>query len=409
VKIISFTLMAYPYLPDDFEKQYHSVYIDIPSELYDPALGHKAYNDYLDELELAASLGFDGVGMNEHHSNAYGLMPSPNIMAASLARRTKDCALVVLGDSIVLHNPSTRIAEEFAMLDVMSGGRMVAGFPLGTAMDTNYAYGQTPITMREKYREAHDLIIKAWTEPEPFIWNGKYNQLRYVNIWPRPIQKPHPPIWIPGGSSPETWEWVIEHDYLYAHTSVSGHTRAKYFLDHYFSLVEAAGKEPNPYRLATTQPVFVANSESEAEEMYSEAVDYFFDKCRHIYPGFANVPGYQTMRGIKETMDARSHGVGGYGEGMSSWKERVAAGAVVAGTPDQVAERLRDYCKTMRIGHLLALLQFGNLDRERTMFNVQLFAEKVLPQLKDLWEGEWEDHWWINPLAASQRATVAAR
>jgi alkanesulfonate monooxygenase SsuD/methylene tetrahydromethanopterin reductase-like flavin-dependent oxidoreductase (luciferase family) len=409
VKVISFTLMAYPYLPDDFEKQYHSVYIDIPSELYDPVLGHKAYNDYLDELELAAALGFDGVGMNEHHSNAYGLMPSPNIMAASLARRTKDAALVVLGDSIVLHNPSTRIAEEFAMMDVMSGGRMIAGFPLGTAMDTNYAYGQVPITMREKYREAHDLIIKAWTEPEPFMWNGKYNQLRYVNIWPRPVQKPHPPIWIPGGSSPETWEWVIEHDYLYAHTSVSGHTRAKYFLDHYYSMVEAAGKEPNPYRLATTQPVFVANSESEAEEMYSEAVDYFFDKCRHIYPGFANVPGYQTMRGIKESLDARSHGVGGYGEGMANWKERVAAGAVVAGTPDQVAERLRDYCKTMRIGHLLALLQFGNLDRERTLFNVKLFAEKVLPQLRDLWEGEWEDHWWIKPLAANKRAAVAAR
>jgi alkanesulfonate monooxygenase SsuD/methylene tetrahydromethanopterin reductase-like flavin-dependent oxidoreductase (luciferase family) len=409
VKVISFTLMAYPYLPDDFEDQYHSVYIDIPPDLYDPALGHKAYNDYLDELELAASLGFDGIGMNEHHSNAYGLMPSPNIMASTLARRTKDCALVVLGDSIVLHNPSTRIAEEFAMMDVMSGGRMIAGFPLGTAMDTNYAYGQTPITMREKYREAHDLIIKAWTDPEPFTWNGKYNQLRYVNIWPRPLQKPHPPIWIPGGSSPETWEWVIEHDYLYAHTSVSGHIRAKYFLDHYYSMVEAAGKEPNPYRLATTQPVFVANSESEAEEMYTEAVDYFFDKCRHIYPGFANVPGYQTQRGIQETLDARSHGVGGYGEGMNSWKERVRTGAVVAGTPDQVAERLRDYCKEMRIGHLLALLQFGNLDRERTMFNVKLFGEKVLPQLRDLWEGEWEDHWWIKPLAANQRAAVAAR
>jgi alkanesulfonate monooxygenase SsuD/methylene tetrahydromethanopterin reductase-like flavin-dependent oxidoreductase (luciferase family) len=409
VKVISFTLMAYPYLPDDFEKQYHSVYIDIPSELYDPALGHKAYNDYLDELELAASLGFDGVGMNEHHMNAYGLMPSPNIMAASLARRTKDCALVVLGDSIVLHNPSTRIAEEFAMLDGMSGGRVIAGFPLGTAMDTNYAYGQTPVTMREKYREAHDLIVKAWTEPEPFIWNGKFNQLRYVNIWPRPLQKPHPPIWVPGGSSPETWEWVIDHDYLYAHTSVSGHVRAKYFLDHYYSMVEAAGKEPNPYRLATTQPVFVANSESEAEEMYSEAVDYFFDKCRHIYPGFANVPGYQTMRGVQEALDARSHGVGGYGEGMNGWKERVEVGAVVAGSPDQVAERLRDYCKTMRIGHLLALLQFGNLDRERTMFNVRLFAEKVLPQLKDLWEDEWEDHWWIKPLATGKRAAVAAR
>ena len=117
-------------------------------------------------------------------------------------------------------------------------------------MDTNVAYGQTPVTLREKYHEAHDLIVKAWTEPEPFAWNGKYTQLRYVNVWPRPVQKPHPPIWIPGGSSSETWEWVIEQDYLYAHLSVSGHARAKYFIDHYYELVDEAGQEPNPYRMA---------------------------------------------------------------------------------------------------------------------------------------------------------------
>src|SRR5581483_11414155 len=321
---------------------------------------------------------------------------------------TKGTAIVVLGDSIALHNPPTRIAEEFAMLDVLSGGRMVAGFPLGTAMDTTYAYGQVPTTLRDKYHEAHDLIVKAWTEPEPFVWNGKYNQLRYVNIWPRPIQKPHPPIWIPGSSSPETWEWVIDHDYLYAHTSVSGHKRAKYFIDHYYSLVQAAGREPNPYRMATTQPVFVAESESQAQEMYEEAVDYFFDKCRHIYRGWNTAPGYQSLRGIAETLDARSHGVGGYGEGMNNWKERVDSGAVVAGTPSQVTERLREYCRDLRIGHLLCLLHFGNLSRERTMYNVSLFAEKVLPNLRDLWS-EWEDRWWIQPLASQSRVPASGR
>jgi alkanesulfonate monooxygenase SsuD/methylene tetrahydromethanopterin reductase-like flavin-dependent oxidoreductase (luciferase family) len=94
---------------------------------------------------------------------------------------------------------------------------------------------------------------------------------------------------------------------------------------------------------------------------------------------------------------------------MNNWKERVAAGAVVAGSPSQVTERLREYCKDLRIGHLLCLLQFGNLDRERTMFNVSLFAEKVLPNLRDIWEGEWEDRWWINPLPSAQRAPVGAK
>ncbi len=189
-----FHLMPYQDLPEDFKEKHPSVWVDVSSELFDPALGHKYYNEYLDQLEFADSLGFDGICVNEHHANAYGMMPSPNLILAALARRTSNSSLIVLGNSIALYNPPIRIAEEMAMLDCISGGRFVGGFPVGTSMDTNFAYGQTPMTLREKYREGHDLIIKAWTEPEPFIFNGKYNQLRYVNIWPRPIQKPHPPV-----------------------------------------------------------------------------------------------------------------------------------------------------------------------------------------------------------------------
>jgi alkanesulfonate monooxygenase SsuD/methylene tetrahydromethanopterin reductase-like flavin-dependent oxidoreductase (luciferase family) len=181
MKFHFFHLMPWPDLPDDFQQKYRSVWVDVPSHLYDPACGHEVYNEYLDELEHAASAGFDGICVNEHHSNAYGLMPSPNIMAASLARRTSDAALVVLGNSIALYNPPIRVAEEFAMLDVISGGRLVAGFPVGTSMDTTYVYGQTPSTLRDKYQEAHDLILRAWTDPDVFTWNGKYTQLRYVN------------------------------------------------------------------------------------------------------------------------------------------------------------------------------------------------------------------------------------
>ncbi len=130
------------------------MWIDIPSSLYDPEKGHWLYNDYLDELEFADRMGFDGICVNVHHQNGYGLMPSPNIMAAAMIRRTSHAAIVVMGNSIALYNPPVRVAEEFAMLDVMSGGRLVAGFPVGTSMDSNYCYGQTPATLREKYREA---------------------------------------------------------------------------------------------------------------------------------------------------------------------------------------------------------------------------------------------------------------
>src|SRR5580658_4516667 len=133
MKFTWFHLMPYRFLPEDFKEKYRSVWVDIPRNLYDPKVGHRLYNDYLDQLEYADAMGFDGIGVNEHHQNAYGLMPSPNIMAAALARRTSRANLVVLGNSIALYNPPIRVAEEFAMLDVLSGGRLVAGFPAGAA------------------------------------------------------------------------------------------------------------------------------------------------------------------------------------------------------------------------------------------------------------------------------------
>ena len=189
MKFTWFHLMPWPHLPEDFRSKHRSVWVDIPNSLYDPQQGHVVYNDYLDCLEYADQLGFDAIGVNEHHSNAYGLMPSPNLMAASLARRTQKAALMVLGNSIALYNPPLRVAEEFAMLDVMSGGRLIPGFPVGSSMDTNYAYGTVPALTRERYQEAHELIIKAWQEREPFSFNGRYTKLRYVNLWPRPLQQ----------------------------------------------------------------------------------------------------------------------------------------------------------------------------------------------------------------------------
>ena len=402
MKVHSFHLMPYPDLPEDFRERYHSVYIDIPTALYDPVRGHQVYNDYLDELEFAAEVGFDGICVNEHHSNAYGLVPSPNLMAATLARRTKNAGLVVLGNSIALYNPPTRVAEEMAMLDVLSGGRLIAGFPLGTTMDTNFAYGQVPITLRDKYHEAHDLIIKAWTEPEPFAFNGKYTQLRYVNIWPRPLQKPHPPVWVPGGSSPETWDWVCEMDYLYAHLSLSGHASAKRTLGSYYNLLDKADKEPNPYRVGMTQACFVADSDDEAEELYSEAVEYFYEKCLHFYPGFTDAPGYRTQRDIQSGMARQGFGRN-QGGGKVTWKDRLESGSVIAGTPERVTERLRETCKELGVGHLMLLMQLGSLNRETTMRNVKLMGEKVLPNLRDLFS-EWEDKWWIKPLVNEKRA-----
>src|SRR5262252_746207 len=172
----AFHLMPWDRLPADFATKYESAWTWLPNSIYEPKHGSELYNRYLDELVLAEELGFDGVCVNEHHQNAYGTMPSPNLMGAILARQTKRVRIAVVGNALALYNPPTRVAEEFAMLDCISGGRLVAGFPVGTPMDTVFCYGQNPSQLREKYLEAHDIVMKAWTEPDVFAFNGRFNQ-----------------------------------------------------------------------------------------------------------------------------------------------------------------------------------------------------------------------------------------
>ena len=142
MKFTYFHLMPFDGLPEDFQQRYRSVWVDIPPEVQDVKRIHTLYNDYLDELEYAAVKGFDAIGVNEHHSNAYGMMSSPNMMGAALARRITDTQsqLLVMGDAVSLYNPPIRVAEELAMLDVLSGGRLITGFPVGSSQDANFAY-----------------------------------------------------------------------------------------------------------------------------------------------------------------------------------------------------------------------------------------------------------------------------
>jgi len=413
MKLCWFHLMPYTELPEDFKEKHSSVWVDIDSRLFDPARAHLMYNDFLDELELAAEVGFDGICVNEHHSNGYGLMPSPNLMAAALARRTRDAALIVMGNSLALYNPPTRVAEEFAMLDCLSGGRLVAGFPVGTPMDTCFAYGQNPSQLRDRYLEAHDLVMRAWTEPEPFIFHGRYNQQRYVNPWPRPLQKPHPPIWIPGGGSVETWRWCAEKDYVYSYLSYFGYKAGAATMKGFWDEMDRLGKDRNPYRAGFLQFVGVAETSAEAFELYREPAEYFYGRCLHIDPRFAQAPGYMSeasMRAKIQSMVAQAAQGGPSGPATSQelsaspFEDIIERGYVIIGSPDEVADKLREVAVNLNVGQMMVLLQFGNMSKQLTTYNTRLFASHVAPQLRDLFDDRYENRWWPQPLRADARA-----
>src|SRR5262249_43797850 len=141
-------------------------------------------------------------------------MPSPNLMAAALTQLTKRCRIAVIGNALPLYNPPLRVAEEIAMLDVMSNGRLEAGTGVGGGPEYVRCHVD-PRRGRGRFREALELILKAWTTPGPFEWRSKHYYFRYVNPWPRPMQQPHPPIWIPGAGSAETIDFVAQRRFAY--------------------------------------------------------------------------------------------------------------------------------------------------------------------------------------------------
>ena len=410
MKFTWFNLMPWPHLPDDFRQSHRSVWVDLDSRLYDPQAANAMYHTYIDQLEYADQLGFDGIGINEHHQNGYGLMPSPNLIAAGLARRTHRAAICVIGNSIALYNPPVRVAEEFAMLDVISGGRLVAGFPVGTPMDTNFCYGQVPALTRDKYAEAHELIMRAWREPEPFAFDGKYTQLRYVNPWPRPLQQPHPPIYIPGGGSVETWDFCAEHDYNYSYLSFSGYKRGKKLLDGYWDRIAHLGRDDSPYRAAFAQIIAVADTDAEAEQLYAEHILYFFNRCLHVYPGFSDPPGYRTVKtlqsGALDQLRARQQRR--FAE--LTWGQLIDEGYVIAGSPDTVAEQMEEMIKGLRVGHLFCLIHNGNQPDWKTRYSSELFATKVMPRLRDVWaDYDGDERWWIKPYDGRVDPTAGRR
>jgi hypothetical protein len=227
MKMMWFHLMPYPALPEDFNKKHRSVWVDIDPALFRPEVMAETYDTYIDQLVYAEECGFDGICVNEHHNNGYGLMPSPNLIASILANRTSRAAITVLGNSVALYNPPIRVAD------------------VGTSMDTAYSYSVNPSQLRPKYYEGIELIMKAWQAKEPFAFNGKFNQLRYVNPVPRPWQQPHPPVWIPGGGSVETWDFCAKNDFVYGALTYYGYKMVRETVKGYWAW-------PTPMRRRTS-------------------------------------------------------------------------------------------------------------------------------------------------------------
>jgi alkanesulfonate monooxygenase SsuD/methylene tetrahydromethanopterin reductase-like flavin-dependent oxidoreductase (luciferase family) len=377
------------------------------NELGDAEQVGRYYNWTLDELIFAAQSGLDGICVNEHHQNAYGFMPGPNLMGAVLARATAgmDVGIVQMGATLPTTNPPIRVAEEYAMLDCISGGRLIAGMPLGSAMDANLCYGIPPVEQRERYYEAHDLILKAWTAEEIFPWNGRYTQLPMVNIWPRPIQKPYPPVWVPGSGSLSTWDFAAKHGHCYCFLSYFGNKLGQRVMDGFWEFVHKGGHDNNPHRAGFLQLVAVSETDAAAERDYYKHVRYFYDKCLHVAPEFTMPPGHQDYRSLVNTMKTQGNVLVDFRQNLPNWKFKdfVDNQFVIAGGPASVRQQLEACIKNLRVGNLMVLLHIGSMPHELTRKNISLFASEVMPHLRDLWDDEWTNEWWPERIRGKRK------
>ena len=180
--------------------------------------------------------------------------------------------------------------------------------------------------------------------------------------------------------------------------------RAKTIMDGFWKRMSDMGKEANPYQAGFAQTVCVAETDKEAKEMYAEHIDYFYNRCLHVYPGFADAPGYRTNRTVKAGIKSQLEMAAQRARMDMSWEALVENGYVVAGSPETVTRRLNDLADTLNVGHLMLLLQQGNMPRDKALFNTQMFAERVMPNLRSKFN-EFEDKWYPKMMPASERAT----
>lgn len=377
MKFFAFHLMPWDRLPADFAQRHASAWTWIPNALYDPAHGGTLYNRYLDELVLADRLGFDGVCVNEHHQNAYGLMPSPNLMGAILARQTRNVKIAVIGNALPLYNPPTRVAEEFAMIDVISGGRLIAGMVVGGGPEY-FSFSVNPTFARSMFSEAFDLILRAWTEPGPFEHYGQHWKLRYVNPWPRPLQQPHPPIWIPGAGSKETIDFVAQRRFGYMGIPYFHLDFFQRNFDMFRDACNRAGYTASPEQLGWLLPIYCAETDEQAWNEYEPHLRYFID---NLLQGLVVLPpGYTSARSVAAIGKALDK----FMSAAKTRQELERGGYVVVGSPATVRDRLSELIPRLGVGNLLGLFQMGTLPNELTCRSMTIFAEQVIPGLRNL-------------------------
>lgn len=350
----------------------HAVWPE-PADIYSSEWAERSMRRTIDQFRLGDEVGFDWVTTAEHHFAPFSMTPNPMVMAASLTNVVKRAKVAVLGPDIPIVDP-VRVAEEMAMIDTMTGGRVIAGLMRGS-VNEYVTYNVNPAESRERFEEALQLIRMCWTETQPFGWQGRFYEYRTICIWPRPVQKPHPPIYI-SAASPESGEFAARNrlGVGFAFTTVQQAGRAA---QHYREQCRVNGWESTPDNVIYRLAMHVAPTDDEAlEDMRVAAAVLPSVGLSMRNPAIeqaAAKAGYygRDIEGQRARLQSRG-----------ALMDRIERGQIIVGSPETVLEqivRIRDILGA-GILDLVVASQLG----DKTIRSIEMFGTKILPRMHEL-------------------------
>jgi len=386
MKVFVFDLLAYGEQLEHLKVGNELPY-PLSSRHFKPEVAVRTYAEHLDAWEEMDRLGYDGVGFNEHHCSPYGLMNSPNLMAASAAQRTKRLKLLIYGNLLPLHEP-LRLAEELAMIDCLSQGRLISGFARGIPRE--YQVHNVPLAeSRARFEEAYEIVTRAWTE-EIFSYQGKFWSYKYVALWPRPVQLPRPPIWIPIVGSKESIEFAGRHDIPI--TPGLGRSGARGLQEdiirYYAQCLAAAGHRVSPSHLSLGITAYIAESKAEAVREMGP-YHLYFNRTLFSHGSFTETAlqrreGYVSAASTDYVRPENLRAAAFAREDFRNMTlDDVArqAEAMPWGTPQEVTERIIAAAEAAGANTVQVSLNRGGLPQEMFLEQIRRFARDVLPAL----------------------------
>lgn len=368
----------YSYIPrrDQLGK---SIFITTPNDYYDDARGQRIFEDYLEHFAFMEKLGFDGAVILEQHGGPNALVGQSIVMAAAAISRTSNMRIGTVGAILNSYRTPMRYAEEVATLDLLSNGRYFFGLPMGIGANYHGLGVMNPTYAREQFREGHEMLKRAFTENEPFAFDGKFYQTEYANLWPKPLQKPYPEVWVPAAGSKDSLSFAAQNGYTYLAVLVPWPMLLKN-CQTFREQVEEAGQEWDSRRIVANAHVYVAETDKQARQeaeahvmslMQNSLGSPFHDS---FPPGHVTIP---SLRGMAAGGGYRSKDIS-----KTTYEEGIESGQFIIGSPETVAERIEEITTKMGAGRINITGDTWTMPSWMARKSMTLFAEEVMPKFR---------------------------